>query len=302
MTRSVAPPVRPSISQEWLFGLLLTLPVIVLVLGLIMYPGILAIYLSLTHKLIGYREKFVGLANYVDLWQDPMFRRALWNTFLFTTVSCAVKLVLGTQMAVTLNAGIRAKNFFTGFLLLPWVTPTVVSALNFLWMFDALLGVVNYILMHTGLMHQPIGWLSNPRTAMATVIFSNIWRGFPFFGVTLLAGLQTIPRELYEAAAVDGANRGRQFLHITIPGLMHVILVTTLLSIIWTFNDFQAVFVLTHGGPGGATHIVGTLSYETAIDGLNLGKGTAVSVFGFPVLLLVILWFVRHSRRQEAEA
>lgn len=285
-----------------MFGFLLTLPVIVLVFGLIMYPGVLAIWLSLTRKLVGYPERFVGLANYVDLWQDPIFRRALWNTFVFTTVACAVKLFLGLVMAVSLNAGVRGKAFLTGFLLLPWVTPTVVSALNFLWMFDALLGVINYILMNLGLTAQPIGWLSSPATAMATVTFSNIWRGFPFFGVTLLAGLQTIPPELYEAAAVDGANRWKQLLHITVPGLMHVILVTTLLSIIWTFNDFQAVYILTRGGPGGATHIIGTLTYETAIDSLNLGKGTAVSVFGFPILLVVIYWFIRHSRRQEAEA
>lgn len=245
------------------------------------------------------RRRFIGLANFSQLLGDPMFRKAVWNTTVFTLTAVFLKLVVGLWMAVTLNAGIRAKNFWTAFLLIPWITPTVVSALNWLWIFDALLGVLNYMLLSVGLVSQPIGWLSNPRTAMASIIVANVWRGFPFFGVTL-AGLQTIPGELYEAAAVDGATRLRQFWHITLPGIQYVGAVATLLSLIWTFNDFQQVFLMTRGGPGGATHIIGTLTYEIAIDGLNLGKGTAVSVFAFPFMVAVIALFTRYMRR-EAE-
>lgn len=286
------------LGRDWSLGFVFIAPVVVSVFGLIAYPGVLAIYLSMTQKLIGYRPVFTGLQNYVELWHDPFFRRALWNTVVFTTVAVALKLVIGLVMALTLGAGIRAKNFWTGFLLIPWVTPTVVSSLNFLWMFDGLLGVINYILVHAGILSQPIGWLANPKTAMASIIAANVWRGFPFFGVTLLAGLQTIPHELYEAAAVDGAGRFRQFWHITLPGIKYVAIVVTLLSTIWTFNDFQAVYILTRGGPGGATHIVGTLTYEIAIDGLNLGKGTAVSIFAMPLMALLIFLFTRYTQRE----
>lgn len=292
---------RRVLGAEWHLGWLFVLPVVLLVFGLVFYPGVLALYLSMTTKLIGYKERFIGLANFKALLADPFFQRAVRNTTVFTGAAVVLKLLVGLWMALTLNAGIRAKNFWTAFLLIPWITPTVVSALNWLWIFDALLGVLNYMLLGLGLIHQPVGWLSSPSTAMLSIIVANVWRGFPFFGVTLLAGLQTIPAELYEAASVDGATRLRQFWHITLPGVRYVAAVSTLLSLIWTFNDFQQVYLMTRGGPGGATHIVGTLTYEIAIDGLNLGKGTAVSVFAFPFLVLVIILFTRYMRK-EAEA
>lgn len=292
---------RRLLGTDWYLGWLFVLPVVLLVFGLVFYPGVLALYLSMTTKLIGYKERFIGLSNYSQLIADPFFRRAVWNTTVFTFSAVLLKLGVGLWMALTLNAGIRAKNFWTAFLLIPWITPTVVSALNWLWIFDALLGVLNYMLIGIGLISAPIGWLSQPKTAMLSIIIANVWRGFPFFGVTLLAGLQTISHELYEAAAVDGATRLRQFWHITLPGLRYVAAVATLLSLIWTFNDFQQVFLMTRGGPGGATHIIGTLTYEVAIDGLNLGKGTAVSVFAFPFMVLVIALFTRFMRK-EAEA
>lgn len=295
-------PLRRFLGADYRIAVWFVLPLVVLLFGLIAYPGGLAIYLSMTRKFIGYKARFVGLANYLELWEDPFFRRALWNTTVFTTIAVAAKLLIGLAMALTLNAGIRAKNFFTGVLLVPWVTPTVVSALNWLWMYDALLGVFNYILVGAGLIDRPIAWLSSPATAMASVITANVWRGFPFFGITILAGLQTIPRELYEAAEVDGASWWSRFLHITLPGIKYVVLVATLLSIVWTFNDFQIVYVLTRGGPGGATHIIGTLTYEVAIDGLDLGRGTAISIYAFPALAALIVLFSRYLRKEAESA
>lgn len=284
------------LGPDWQLGYLLVLPVLVTVLGLIFYPSVLGVYLSFTRKLIGYPERFIGLKNYADLVQDATFWRAMRNTVVFTTVAVAVKLLIGIAMAVTLRA-VRGKNFWTGVLLIPWVTPTVVAALNFLWMFDGLYGVLNWILLHAHILKQGVGWLAQPGTAMASVILVNVWRGFPFFGVTILAGLQGIPTEIYEAAAVDGAHRLQQFRHITLPGIRYVAAVSTLLSTIWTFNDFQTVYILTRGGPGGATHIVGTLTFEYAIDTLNLGKGTAVSVFALPAMALLIWLFTRYMRK-----
>ena len=286
------------LGPDWRLGYLFVLPVVALVLALVAYPFVSAIYLSLTRKYVGLPAVFVGLDNYVRLAGDGFFRRAVVNSFIFTFTSVALKFALGMVMALALTAPIRFRSALTGILLVPWVAPTVVSALNFLWIYDYSLGVLNYLLVRVlGVLPQGVGWLSEPGTAMASVIAVNVWRGFPFFGLSFLAGMKAIPAELYEAAAVDGAGAWQRFRHVTLPGLRTIALVVVLLSTIWTFNDFQIVYILTRGGPGGATQVLPVFTYEVAFGAQRLGEAAAVALTMLPPLAVVIVLLSRFMRR-----
>jgi multiple sugar transport system permease protein len=293
---------RRRLGADWHLGYLFVLPMVVMVLALVAYPFCYAVYLSLTQKYVGVPPVFVGFENYVRLANDGFFRRAVWNSFIFTFGSVGFKLVLGMVMALVLTSRIRYRNLFTGLLLIPWVAPTVVSALNFLWIFDASLGVLNYLLVKVfRILPQGVGWLSEANTAMASVIFVNVWRGFPFFGISFLAGLKAIPAELYEAAAVDGANTLQRFRHVTIPSLRNIVIIVTLLSTIWTFNDFGIVYILTKGGPGGATQVLPVFTYEMAFGAQRLGEAIAVALYMLPALAAVIVVLSRYMRRSHAK-
>ena len=234
---------------------------------------------------------FVGFDNYVKLTFDGFFQRAVVNSFIFTFGSVAVKLVLGMVMALVLTSGIRFRSFWTGVLLIPWVAPTVVSALNFLWIFDYSLGVLNYMLVKVfHLLPQGVGWLSEPKTAMASVIGVNIWRGFPFFGISFLAGVRAIPAEMYEAAAVDGASRWQKFRFITWPSLSTLYLTSTFLSMIWTLGDFNSVYLLTGGGPADLTHVLATLGLRyLRLDQVDMSMATIVCALP---LVIPLVWFM----------
>ncbi|OLB06448.1 MAG: hypothetical protein AUH14_05845 [Candidatus Rokubacteria bacterium 13_2_20CM_69_15_1] len=275
------------------------MPLGVLVLGLVAYPLGNAVWISLTDKYVGYAPRFVGLANYAALTRDPIFHKVVWNSAVFTLGSVGVKVVLGMLMALALQQALVARSLVRALLLVPWVIPTVITALTWHWMFNALWGVVNVTLQRVGLQREPIAWLGQPATAMAAVITANIWRGFPFFGVSLLAGMQAIPRDLYEAAAVDGASPGQRFWHITLPGLRLVLIVTTLISLIFTLNDFNIVYVLTRGGPGTATHVLATYTYEVGFQALRWGKAVAVSMYLMPVIAVMIVIVTRYLTREE---
>jgi ABC-type sugar transport system permease subunit len=289
------------LGSDWKMGFLFILPIVVLVLALVAYPFTYAVYLSMTRKFVGVPPVFVGFENYIRLASDGFFLRAIWNSFIFTFGSVVFKLGLGMVMALVLTSNIRFRSFFTGVLLVPWVAPTVVSALNFLWIYDGSLGVLNYLLTKVfGITSQGIGWLSEPGWAMASVIFVNIWRGFPFFGISFLAGMKAIPAELYEAAAVDGANAVQRFRHITIPALRNIMIIVVLLSTIWTFNDFGIVYILTKGGPGGATMVLPVFTYEMAFGAQRLGDAIAVALYMLPALAIVIVLLARYMRRGHA--
>jgi multiple sugar transport system permease protein len=220
------------------------------------------------------------------------------NSAIFTFGSVGFKMVLGVVMALVLTSNIRWRSFWTGVLLIPWVAPTVVSALNFLWIFDGSLGVLNYLLVRVfRILPQGVGWLSEPHTAMASVIAVNIWRGFPFFGISFLAGMRAIPGELYEAAAVDGASTLQRFRHVTLPGIRNIMIIVLLLSTIWTFNDFQIVYILTKGGPGGTTMVMPVLTYETAFGAQRLGEAIAVALYLLPALAVTIMVLARYMRK-----
>jgi multiple sugar transport system permease protein len=282
-------------------ALLFLLPMLVLVVALIVYPVYRAVWLSLTDKLVGYPERFVGLQNYFYLAEDDTFRQVVRNSFVFTIGSVGLKVVTGMLMALVLNNVIRGRNFFRGLFLLPWITSTVIIALTWRWMFDAFpgRGFFNSVLLDLGLLSRPIAFMATPEGAMMAVIVANWWRGFPFFGVSFLAGLQSIPREQYEAASVDGASAWRRFWHVTLPGLKHVMIVTTLLSFILTINDFNIIYVMTRGGPGSATQIFATYSYQVAFNQLRWGRGVTICLFVVPILVLGIILISRYLLRDK---
>src|SRR5882724_1628927 len=282
-------------------ALLFLLPLLVLVVALIVYPVYRAVWLSLTDKLVGYPERFVGLQNYFYLAEDDTFHQVIRNSFVFTVVSVGLKVVTGVLMALVLNNVIRGRNFFRGLFLLPWITSTVIIALTWRWMFDAFpgRGFFNSVLLDAGLLSRPIAFMATPAGAMTAVVVANWWRGFPFFGVSYLAGMQAIPRELYEAASVDGAPPWRRFWHVTLPGLKHVIIVTTLLTFIFTLNDFNIVYVMTRGGPGTATQVFATYSYEVAFNQLRWGRGVTISIFAVPLLVAGIALVSRYLLRER---
>lgn len=299
--RTAPPSLKRWLGSDWRLGFLFVAPIVLLVLALVAYPFCYAIYLSMTRKFVGMPPVFVGFENYVRLASDGFFLRAVWNSVIFTFGSVAFKLVLGMAMALVLTSKIRWRNLLTGILLVPWVAPTVVSALNFLWIYDGSLGVLNYLLVRVfGILPQGVGWLSEAGTAMAAVIFVNVWRGFPFFGISFLAGMKAIPAELYEAASVDGANAYQRFLHVTLPGLRNILIIVVLLSTIWTFNDFAIVYILTKGGPGGATMVLPVYTYEMAFGAQRLGDAIAVALYMLPPLAIVIIVLARYMRRGHA--
>jgi multiple sugar transport system permease protein len=294
---------RAWLGPDYRLGYLFVLPIALLVLLLVAYPFGYAVYLSMTRKYVGLPPVFVGFENYVKLTFDGFFQRAVVNSFVFTGGSVVVKLVLGMAMALVLTSGIRFRSFWTGVLLIPWVAPTVVSALNFLWIYDGSLGVLNYLLVKVfHILPQGVGWLSEPGTAMASVIAVNVWRGFPFFGISFLAGMKAIPAELYEAAAVDGATAIQRFRHVTLPGIRTITIIVLLLSTIWTFNDFAIVYILTKGGPGGATTVLPVFTYEMAFGAQRLGEAIAVALYMMPPLAFVIIVLARYMRRGRGRA
>jgi multiple sugar transport system permease protein len=262
------------------------------------YPFVLAVWISLTDRVLGEPGKFIWFGNFFKLLQDSLFRQTVWNSFVYTITTVFFKMLLGVILALLLNQDIPGRNLIRGAILLPWIVPTSLSVLTWLWMFDSLFSVVNYILLGLGLISTKIPWLGDPFWAMVSVAIVNVWRGLPFFAVSFLAGLMTIPRELYEAAEVDGALRFRQFWHITLPLLQPVIAVVVLFSTIWTFADFQIVYILTHGGPINATQIFATMAYDVALVAGRIGEGSAISLFLFPALLVVIILMLKYLRRE----
>jgi ABC-type sugar transport system permease subunit len=288
--------------REAPLGYVLILPLLLVMIGLLAYPVISALLISFQDKRLGLPGRYIGLDNYTELlFKDRRFRMVARNSFVFTFGSVLGKLIIGMGMAVVLNQRIKARNIFRGWLLLPWVAPTFVTALTWRWMFDGTSGVINFILMIFGLLDVPIAWLGKASTALLAVIVTNIWHGFPFFGVSLLAAMQAIPAELYEAAEVDGASPWQKFRHITVPGVRTVLVIVTMLSTIWTFNDFQIVYIMTGGGPAFATQLFATYSYYVGFSGSRLGYAVAISTVLTPALIVMILALSPLILRGERE-
>ena len=300
----LARPGRLARAREWwerehVFGYGLIVPALVLIVGLVAYPFGMAIYFSLSDYWVGSPGDFIGLQNFRDVIANEIFQRTVYNSFVFTGIAVALKVVLGLWLAMLLFRTFRFKRLIRGAVLLPWVIPTALSTLAWWWMFDSLYSVVNWTAIRLGLISAPgPNWLGMPGYAMAAVIAVNVWRGLPFFAITVLAGLVAIPREFYEAAEVDGAGAWGRFRNVTLPLLKPVLAVVILFSTIFTFSDFNIVQVLTRGGPVNSTHLFATLAYQIGLQGGNLGQGAAVSLFLFPMLVGVVFVQLRYIRRE----
>jgi multiple sugar transport system permease protein len=287
------------LENDNILGAILIAPLALVIVGLVAYPLFSALWLSLNEKVVGGAPRFIGFEHYARLIRDGVFRLTIVNNFVYTFFIVACKLLIGTFIALLINKEFKGRSLIRGLLLLPWAVPALVTALTWRWMYDDMSGVFNYILMSLGLIKMPVSWLANMATAMPAVIIVSIWRGTPFFAMTLLAGLQSVPTELYEAAEVDGANRWHKFRHVDLPGLMSVAGVVTLLATIWTFNEFQVVYVLTQGGPAHATELFSTLAYQIGIGTMRLGEAAACSLMFLPFIggLIVVAtkWMLRRD-------
>ncbi len=271
-------------------GLLFMLPAAVLLLLFLTYPLGLGIWLGFTDTKIGRGGGWIGLENYEFLWSDPITRLALFNTLFYTAVASALKFVFGLWLAILLNERLPFKTFFRTVILLPYIVPTALSAIAFWWIYDSQFSIVSWVLQRLGLIDHYIDFLGDPWNARLSTIAANVWRGVPFVAITLLAGLQTVSPSLYEAAAIDGASGWQQFRRITLPLLTPIIAVVMTFSVLFTFTDFQLIYVLTRGGPLNATHLMATLSFQRAIPGGALGEGAAVAIAMVPFLLASILF------------
>jgi multiple sugar transport system permease protein len=288
--------------RESVLGPLLVAPAVLLLLGLLAYPLLLSVWFSLTDRLLAAQHyRFVGLRNFVELAGDETFQRVLWNTTQYTLVAVLAKLALGMALALALHRVQWGRSFWRGAVLLPWIVPTSLSALGWKWIFDPERGLINWHAQH--LLHLPLGtpdWRGDATLAMFSVQLVNVWRGTPFFAIGLLAGMQAIPEELYEAARLDGARAWTQFWRLTWPLLIPITLVVTVFSIIQTMGDFQIVYVMTQGQPLDRTHLVATFAHAIAFSSHRLGYGAAASLFLAPVLALVVWLQIRYLSRVDA--
>ena len=271
-------------------GLLFMLPATLLLVVFLTYPLGLGIWLGFTDTKVGREGMFVGLENYEFLWDDAVTRLALFNTLFYTFVASVLKFVLGLWLAILLNERLPFKTFFRSVILLPYIVPTALSAIAFWWLYDAQFSIISWILIKMGWIDHYIDFLGDPWNARFSVLAANVWRGVPFVAITLLAGLQTISPSLYEAAAIDGATAWQRFKHITLPLLTPMIAVVMTFSVLFTFTDFQLIYVITRGGPLNATHLMATLSFQRAISGGALGEGAAIAIAMVPFLLAAILF------------
>ena len=307
-----AKPVHPDVTawdrlkanKNWL-AIWFMLPAAAFLILFLAYPLGLGVWLSFTDARIGRSGVFVGLENYEWLWDDSTFWLSVFNTLLYTSVASIIKFAVGLYLALLLNERLPFKAIIRAVVLIPFIVPTVLSAIAFWWLFDPQFSIISWSLKKIGLITDNIDFLGDVWNARWSVIFANIWRGVPFVAITLLAGLQTVSPSLYEAATIDGATSWQRFRYITYPLLTPIIAVVMTFSVLFTFTDFQLIWVMTRGGPVNATHLMATLSYQRAIIGGHLGEGAAISTAMIPFLLAAILvsWFGLQRRKwQQGES
>jgi multiple sugar transport system permease protein len=291
-------------NKNWL-AIWFMLPAAAFLILFLAYPLGLGVWLSFTDARIGRSGIFVGLENYEWLWDDSTFWLSVFNTLLYTCVASTIKFAVGLYLALLLNERLPFKAIIRALVLVPFIVPTVLSAIAFWWLFDPQFSIISWSFKKMGLITENINFLGDIWNARWSVIFANIWRGVPFVAITLLAGLQTVSPSLYEAATIDGATNWQRFRYITYPLLTPIIAVVMTFSVLFTFTDFQLIWVMTRGGPVNATHLMATLSYQRAILGGQLGEGAAISTAMIPFLLAAILvsWFGLQRRKwQQGES
>jgi len=263
------------------------------------YPFFLGIYLSMTDKLVGFSDfSFIWFENYRWLLSDTIFHQAVTNTFIYGFVTVPFKLALGLGLALLLNERFNFSRVLRAGLLLPWIVPTAISSLAWLMLFDGVLSPISWVLKDWGLVERNVNFLGDAWNARASLCLANVWRGIPFFAVSILAGLQAVPNDLHEAAALDGAGPWERFLSVTLPVIRNIMLITTLFSIIWTFSDFQLIYVLTKGGPANMTHVFGTYSYQSMAVG-DIAQAATISLYMFPFLAVFAIILLRYVRKED---
>ncbi|MDD9269664.1 carbohydrate ABC transporter permease [Paenibacillus sp. GCM10023248] len=285
--------------SEMVLGYTSVMPVIIVIFVVIGIPFINALYLSLTDKTVGAEAHFIGFANYREIFTDPVYWKVLKNTFIYFMTDVFFKLVIGMIFALTLNQAFFGRSIVRVLFLVPWAISGLVSALTWKWMYNDSYGIINQLLLDTGLIENPVAWLSGPKIALVSVIIVNIWRGIPFFLFSILGGLQTIDKQMYEAAKIDGAGPIRQFFSVTIPSISSVLVITTMLSSIWTFNDFENIYLITGGGPLYNSAVISVYTYETAFLQNDMGKSLSVAGSIIPILLVLMFFMTRKLAKED---
>jgi multiple sugar transport system permease protein len=298
----VLSPRRPLVDvldDRRVLSVLFMVPALGLLLVFLAYPLGLGVWLGFTDARIGRPGIFTGLENYISLFQDDVFLLSVFNTILYTTVATGFKFGLGLWLALLLNNSMPFKAFIRAIVLLPYIVPTVLSAIAFWWIYDAQFSIVSWALVKFGLIDHFIDFLGQPNAARASLIVANVWRGIPFVAICLLAGLQTISPSLYEAAALDGATAWQRFRHVTVPMLMPILSVVLTFSVLFTFTDFQLVYAITRGGPVNSTHLMATLAFQRAIAGGRLGEGAAIATAMIPFLVFATVFSYYGLQRRK---
>jgi multiple sugar transport system permease protein len=290
---------RNLLERERSLGVLLMLPGACLLILFMAYPFFLGIWLSLSDSMIGQMGNFIGLRNFSDLLTDTIFHQTARNTFIYALVTVPFKAILGLGLALVLNNRMRFSNPVRASVMMPWIVPTALSSLGWFMIFDPVFSPISWLLKNLGVIKSNVNFLGAPNLAIASVCLANIWRGIPFFGIIILAGLQAVPQELHEAAAIDGANVWHRFRHVTIPAIKGVVLIASLLSIIWTFADFQLIYILTKGGPANQTHIFGTYAYQIGLNATEIGMGAAIALYMFPILTFFAILLLIYLRKEQ---
>ena len=280
-------------------GIILMIPGALLLMVFMAYPFFPGIWLSLSDSMIGRMGRFIGLRNFADLLTDSIFLQTTRNTFTYALITVPFKAVLGLGLALALNIRMRFSYPMRAVVLMPWIVPTALSTLGWFMIFDPVFSPISWLLRQMGVINKNINFLGDPGLAIAMLCLVNIWRGIPFFGITILAGLQAVPQELHEAAAIDGANAWHRFRHVTIPAIKGIALIASLLSIIWTFADFQLIYILTKGGPANQTHIFGTYAYQIGLSATEIGMGAAIALYMFPILSVFAMLLLVYLRKED---
>lgn len=292
---------RRSITRNALFGHALMLPALVAILGLVGYPTVYALWMTFYRKLLAVPlAPYIGLENYRTVLNGPLFWTALEHTLVFTVVSVALKLVIGLATALVLNEQWRGRGLARAAVLLPWALPPLTAVLTWRFLMSDSTSVLSYIFRKAHIIEDPIPWLYDPAWAMGSIILVNVWRGFPFFAITLLAGLAGVSQDQYEAAEVDGAGVISRFWHVTVPGIFPVLTVSLTLSLIWTINEFGGIWLLTGGGPGTETTTLGVATYVVGFAGVrNLSQAAVYSILAFPIMFVLVIVLSKAIAKRE---
>lgn len=291
----------PLLERQAVLGLLLVSGAILYMLALVGYPFTLALYLSVSDANVATSGlgNFVGLDNFVSLFQSSVFLSALRNTLFFTLVAAIFKGLLGTTLAFLLAENLPGTRLFRLIILLPWTIPIALSSITWKWMFDSQYSIINWIGVHSGILHGNPIWLGDPNLAAASIIAVNVWRGFPFAAIILLAGLTSVPQDILDAAKVDGASGLVRFRKVIVPMIAPILFIGSLYDLVFSLTDMTVVNLLTQGGPANVTHVLASYAFLVGVQSGALGRGAAIAVLLLPILLIVIVLVLRSLRRRE---